>query len=399
MLCVLVLVACGQQQGMPTAQRGTTGVDVSFVDDAPPLQVYEDTTFPVTVRVTNTGAHDVPFRIDDYDSPKGILRVNTDDFYLGVDAVEDTTFELRGRSETIPQGEERLVKVADLTANTVSGQRESPSTQVFVSACYPYVTELSTDICMDGSSAQRNLREQVCSSRDHSYSGGQGAPVAVSRVEVDMYPSGQYTRPSFAIHVSNTGRGTVLRALPRDDAEIGELCALRGERESVNTVDVEARIADVELECNPDPVRLQGDTGTVFCEPTNEALQDNPNLFIRKDNFETTLYVKLWYLYSIGESRTVEIQRKNIQGGERPSQPSSGPSCQEEMGDGFSCSCNYDQCVELGKDRCNFNNDALCSPGTFCCQTFACEEVDDEQQCRNEERCSWNNETEVCVSS
>ncbi len=398
LLFLILLAACTPgTQTERTYHTGTDGVDIAFVPQAPPSSVYEERTFPVTVELHNRGAGTIP----DQEGRRGVLTVDYDEYYLSEEEPGEKRFVLRGKSELTPRGEETTEKVADFKALPLTGEIESPETQVYVSACYPYNTTFTEDICID-STTQRNERSQVCEATDHSYSSGQGAPVSVTKLEVDMYPSGNYIRPRFVVHVENTGGGSVLK--PTGQGPLHEVCSLKGEERDVNALGISAELADVALSCEPDPVRLQQGSNKVFCDVPTESLAENPRLFSDRDNFVSTLRLNLHYIYVNGVSKTMEIERRNPQGGEttpgslggcRSYETKQNGKCVPRCGSvypGFSCSCDRNQCIDLGRDRCTSTGEDLCGPGRYCCQPKDCENIQGQAKCEAA-GCTYNGTT------
>ena len=83
---------------------------------------------------------------------------------------------------------------------------DSLSQKILVTACYEYETQASPVVCVDPNLYEIGPIERACTVHDVSAGGGQGAPVAVTWVDVDM--AGK-DRISFDIRVSNVGGGTV----------------------------------------------------------------------------------------------------------------------------------------------------------------------------------------------
>ncbi len=425
-LLLVSLLACTPQQEGPNPakfNKGTEGINIEFVENSPPNKVYEDTSFPMMVQIHNRGAKDIPFTTEidgeTVESQPASISMNFDNFYI--DYAGDLTREevqsslqnlkIRGKSEIVPNGEVRNVKLGNLQAQKIVGNRESPETQLYASICYPYETKLSTDLCMDANTQSENVREQVCQATDLAFSRGQGAPVSITKVEVDMVPLGSMTRPSLTIHIENTGPGNVLKSLT-GESDLEEACALQSEPSNLNTINVEADIAGVELECEPDPVRLAGQKNSFHCIVPEEDLETDRNLFSRQDNFVTTLNIQLLYYYTNSVSKKIEIQRRSSN--EFPPQQEesqcqaweteqSGGVCTNKCGQdsetaGYTCSCNREECIDELEDsgRCNLQN--LCPPGSYCCKKTACDDFDgDATSCRQDGKCSYCEATDECV--
>ncbi len=412
---------------------GTDGLIFNFLEEAPPLKVYEGSEFPVVINVKNNGATDVPFSLEGKDTPDSgpvMVSLTFDPFYFALSEGQellwaDTGLEatltdngltikglsVLGKSDRVPGGEEKLLRVASLRARSVTGQRHSPESDIYVSLCYPYKTVLATEVCIDPSKHQRNLREQACTAKDVSFSSGQGAPVSVDLVEVEMVPVGEYTNPRFIIHISNTGGGSVLKALEPGVAA-DQACTFQAGREGLNTIYVRATLGTVDLECKPSPVRLFGETSKFFCTVPRAELEANPSLFSRQDSFTTPLRVELYYAYTYSKKVTVEVERANIEledsnrKGCFPWEEEVNGKCVNKCGSarkGYSCSCSENECLGLlskDPDRCVTGD--YCPPGVFCCKRIDCPDLKGEAACveRNAELgCVYCKPSKKCVSS
>jgi len=430
-LTVLLLSSCSTGQGNPEVDYfvGREGITMKFLENAPKEDVYEDTQFSVAIKFNNKGAADVPAYLilptGEVDFPAGFLRLSYDLFYVFQDENDDGSpdnnnnfvemeVNLRGKSDFVPQGEESIKTISYLRTNSVLGQRQTPETQLYASLCYPYRTSLSTDVCIDSSTQERNLRTQACQARDLAFSAGQGAPVTITRIEVDMVPAGNMIRPSFVVHVDNTGKGTVLREFD-PLAYDHELCSFQStNRESLNTIFVSAFIAGVPLDCEPNPFRLVGDSSKFFCRMSLQDLEENPALFQRKGNFVTNLNIELYYAYSTSISKKIKIQRRvdfdniftetdvgcadwEISDGEYCS-PRCGTTSETER---WKCNCDKDKCVELSdKRRCQSLSDrSYCVTGIYCCLKTACGDLNSESSCANSNLdCSYCKKNNDCVN-
>ena len=73
-------------------------------------------------------------------------------------------------------------------------------------ACYEYKTLASPEVCVDPGFYELTSEQKACQVQDFGLSGGQGAPVAVTFVNVDMVGS----KVVFEIDVANVGGGRVV---------------------------------------------------------------------------------------------------------------------------------------------------------------------------------------------
>ena len=295
--------------------EGAYGLEIAFLEDSPPLEIYENSTFNINLIVENKGAFDV------VNDNFGILSINFDPFYIGVNLSNTNNIkvtkngivlrgvQLPGKSVRYPYGLETFLNLPYFRIKSITGQREKPTTQIFASLCYPYVTTLAKHVCIDYDAYGQNLRKQVCYEEDLVLS-DQGAPLAVTLVEVDNQPVGNnVVRPVFTIHVSNKGSGSVLSPA-LNAAELDRVCSFTElYREDFNTVGVQAVLSDsMELECSPNPLRLFDGRGITRCQVRND------DLTLRYQNYEAPLLVNLSYTYLTSISADIEIKRFNVYG-------------------------------------------------------------------------------------
>ncbi|MFC1648613.1 hypothetical protein ACFL1B_04100 [Nanoarchaeota archaeon] len=442
LVLLLLLTACGEDglfsflgggnrtSATPTTTdtnyyTGTQGVDIEFLNDMGGMEVYEDTVVQLVVRVHNRGAIDIPFRDNHVSSDSGTVVLSYDSFYLedassGSQSSSRQNVDLQGKSDLNPQGEELVLDAGSLTVLQIVGQRESPDTQVFVNFCYPYKTFLSKQVCIDKYQGRYDSRPETdrgCSATDIAARSGQGAPVAITLVEVNNIPvlSSQgtsYTRPTYIIHAENVGPGSVLESA--DGRTSQEACALQSEVTSLNNVRIEASIADIPLDCIPQPFRMIDGQGKVSCVLNENDMFSNSRLFGRQDNFETTLNVELYYAYTVDATTTLELMRLpdgtnggSIGGGADNDrcgywQSGSPGSCVDNCdgkGDYWKCTCDREACVELfGVSRCVVEQ-GLCDPGHYCCQEFLCEDfTGSELKCEKYGCAFCDTDTRDCVN-
>jgi len=407
-LCMtLFLCSCqsnGGQYKDANYHQGTKGLLLTFLQQSPPSELYEQSTFTVSLALENRGAVDV------MDTNYGILSISFDPFYIDASGIQKservdvtsnsihiTGIQLSGKSVYHPTGSETFLTIPNFKVNAIKGQREQPSTKLFTSLCYPYTTVFAGLVCVDMSSYGENLRNQVCSQKDLTLS-DQGAPIAITRVEVDNQPAGNdVIRPVYVIHIKNKGTGSVLSpALASTDFD--RVCLFTDlNREDFNTVQVKAFLSESkQLECNPSPVKLIQGEGFTRCQVSDQ------DLVLGHQNYEAPLSVNLSYIYLESNSKEIKIKRLNVYGNLTTSatgclpfevqyddkciskcdycamnkggsfcQPSTGPTVNYALG-GFACQCSKDKCSGLSEGGlCAYTTEpesALCPGNSYCCQ-------------------------------
>jgi hypothetical protein len=228
------------------------------------------------VDVKNSGSSDI---ID------GVYSFITEDQYLLPLSERSMKFSLEGKSQFNPKG--GFDQVHFRVKNTgILPQFESYQSDLIFRACYKYSTFASAQVCIDPDVANLNSRK-TCRSAPVLLSGGQGAPVTVTRIEPYMVPEGNQVRPVFAVYIQNLGAGTVITT---QGAELA--CAGGGGPLLANNATVRASIQDKVLKCEPNPVRVEfGRESRFICERDDLLFGESSG------TFSTILSIQLDYGY------------------------------------------------------------------------------------------------------
>jgi len=378
LLAALFLSSCGGYTTQPKEVnyfQGTKGLELSFWENSPPEEIYEESSFTTSLLIENRGAFDV--LQDKY----GVLSIGFDPFYIDSSKIQGSTtltvstnsmvlkgIQLPGKSQYYPTGMQTFLSIPNFQIRTIIGQREKPITQLSASLCYPYTTTFSGLVCVDLSTAGENLRRQICYQKDVSLS-DQGAPLAISSIEIENQPVGQdVVRPVYTIHIQNKGSGTVLSPVD-NPAELERVCSFQNlNRQDFNTIQIEAYLSDSkQLICNPNPVRLVEGEGFARCQVGEE------DLVLGHQNYEAPLTITLNYIYLTSVSREISIKRINLYGGSSTAPAKCLPY---EIEEGSRCITKCDYCSQnKGAGDCQPANAAYSinfADGGFACQCSSC---------------------------
>lgn len=224
-ILILFIAGCGtgssQTKKEINVRVGFDGLKLEFLKNTPPQKVFEDSTFPVIIKVKNNGAYSLR------DEEKAILSLGVERDYtknvqllvgkaqLLEQAGNAASLNLEGKS-SINLGEEQVISY-NIVAGRIDPQSEVHPSTVIATLCYPYKTVLDTAACIDTDVSGIKPGKKVCQVQDLVFNSGQGAPVAVTKVEVNMLPS-QIEKgiqpkivPQFLIFVENKGQGIVIK--------------------------------------------------------------------------------------------------------------------------------------------------------------------------------------------
>ncbi len=285
-IVLLLLVACqiaqrpAKQPAPPEIFTGTSALELSFAPISM-SDVMMCRQADVFVNFRNTGAFDIK---------DGVYSFIVEDQVLRPVGERQKKFSLEGKSQFVPPGGFEQVAFKFQSVG-LPEQLESYFSPVILQACYKYKTFASAPVCIDPDLQNLNPRKP-CRSEIVGLAGGQGAPVAVTRVEpiMETVPNSDKVRPVFVVHLNNFGTG---QAIIEKNVELA--CSAGREKVKdllVSLVDVKARLQGKELMCVQNPVRLvPGEEAFVHCE--SDALAFG----LATGTFSTVLEVELSYGY------------------------------------------------------------------------------------------------------
>ena len=297
--------------------EGTEGLKMEFLEKSPPDEVYVGEKFPLTVELSNKGAFDIK---------NGVFALGIERDYIWAPSEyidNPIKFDLMGRSAYDPIGGFDR-KTIELTAKNLDPQSETHTTTVALTACYPYRTEATAQVCIDTDIYGRRLEEKVCTTETLSMGTieregqelprGQGAPIAITKIEQKMMPhneSDELITPTFMIYVRNMENG-----LPVDINVYDRACLATGiSKQAWNVVSAKVYLSDrsVQLDCTPklDP-KSSDKTGHIKLEKQEDFIRCSLNEGIPKTlgTFTTPLMVDMDYGYTFTISKNVMIRRQ-----------------------------------------------------------------------------------------
>ncbi|MBI2656992.1 hypothetical protein HYX03_04595 [Candidatus Woesearchaeota archaeon] len=301
---------------------GFAGLTLEFLKNTPPQKVFEGDVFPTVIKVGNKGA----FSLKDND--KSILSLGIEKDYTKkvelltggkIEKVKENaaSFNLEGRSTINQKGEEEVISY-NIQAGKVDPQSEAHPSTVIATLCYPYETVLSSTVCVDTDISGIRPGKKVCKLQDMVFSNGQGAPVAVTKVEMQMLPSQESQQspqgygnvvPQFLIYVENKGQGTVIRR-----EVVDKFCTQSSTtHEDLNIVYVDAYLSGTQLECQLQKklgsnerghIKLKDKKDIIWC-----ALKEKGGVSANQDSYLTPLKIVLSYGYTQSISANYLIQK------------------------------------------------------------------------------------------
>lgn len=341
-------------KGIEDIHKGFEGLKIEFLKNAPPNVVFEKSSFPAAFMVKNNGLYSVgKYNGGDGLPEKAILALGMERDYNKLNSVEVrgkkqsaitevVRFGLEGKSDFNPRGNFEIIEYS-LSSKQIESQSETHTSYIYGTLCYPYQTKLATTVCIDTDVLGARYKQRVCSAKDIEYPNGQGAPVAITKIESRMYQDDSSQRqdgsqreqilPHFIIHVENKGDGQVIRKFDFDDSgngvktdNIGKVCSskrLDPNDKDFNTVMVRAYISGTEttgiqLDCEPkipsrknNPegyVRLVGKKDIVRCSMPKEK-----GILKATEPYTSPLTVILDYGYTTTVTKSYVIERSVVE--------------------------------------------------------------------------------------
>lgn len=215
LISLLVLTACGQvQQGetprdtaaiAQVVRTGTQGVDLQLLDNFPPATIYDQHELVSLIEVRNRGNHPLKaqscfVQITGFDP--NIIKGG---FHIPRSCADTIGGDLEGKSLYNVEGGLNQLEFRSPDISLPPGVFEyNPTLNIL--ACYNYHTSANPSVCVDPVFYQISQEQKSCIPRDVSAGGGQGGPVGVSYVNVDMVGG----KAIFEINIRNFGTGRVL---------------------------------------------------------------------------------------------------------------------------------------------------------------------------------------------
>jgi len=226
-----------------------------------------------------------------------------------VESEERKIFEINGKSIFNPNGDQDL-KTINAQTKKIGAQSETQPSTILATACYPYETILGTSVCIDTDIYGQRRGKKVCKITDLNFGEGQGAPVAITKVETRMLPEDKNkVKPHFLIHIENKGNGEVVEL-----SKVEQACTnVRLDYKAFNTITIKASLSGKPLDCRigknkPEPavIRLRDKENLVRCilEGPSEELID-----ISRDAYIAPLRIELDYGYTFTISKDIIIEK------------------------------------------------------------------------------------------
>lgn len=331
---LIILLGCtgiktGGEISLTTSKdfyKGTGGLSLTLIENTPPKEVYEKTDFIIGFNIQNEGSHDIEDGIitlglekdyvniiEDWKNDLGKTESGEDKLIPIKDNLNSLSFKLAGRNVYTPAGEQGIVYVT-AQPNQLAVQSQSLKSNIAITACYPYRTEVVTTVCIDTDITNTRVREKSCLIKDINLD-SQGAPIAVTKIEYKMLPKGHdFVKPEFIITLENKGNGEVIKPnkkLIENACGLSKIFSEDEQKLSFNIIHLRAYLSSgdqAQLRCEPAlddyiaNVRLKEKKGIARC-----ILDDGINIV--RGTFTTPLRILIDYGYTFTVSKEITIKK------------------------------------------------------------------------------------------
>lgn len=276
-------------------KKGFDALSLKFIEKPALKEAYEDTQFSLNLLLENKGAHDIG---------DGIVKIAVEEDYLSLETSSFYDFSLNGKSITSTKGEQDLTTYSLNTKSIPDPESTTHTTHTYVTSCYNYQTDFSQDVCID-TDIYGLKQDKPCTQKDITLGGGQGAPVAVTKIETTMFYHSQENQiePRFTIYIENKGNGNVINKY-----KIEEICSSTATEEGdYNLIDITAelfeRTTPIKLNCKPEnPIKLKEKQRKVVCTYTEGINTDS-------GTYTTPLHINIDYGYTTTISKDITIKK------------------------------------------------------------------------------------------
>ncbi len=272
---------------------GTEGLALSFVPNIPPPIIYSTEPIMVMMQTENKGTYDIK-------KGEGSIYLSGFDPSIipGLSSKPEEIDNLDGRNMYRKQGD--IAQIEFTGEIKLNQEIDKYNTIILATACYKYETSVGASVCIDPNPYTTTRQTKICTPTTIELGSGQGAPITVTKIEVD--PSKVKTR--FRIHIKNVGKGTVFKESKLKECSPFDKKGL--EFKDANVVKIETIEAANEplINCKPTnpekELRLINGEGILYCDLDTTK-------FVSA--FITPINIKISYGYRDIATKQIEIRQ------------------------------------------------------------------------------------------
>lgn len=299
LILAIIITSCGpiqkdKEQVITTQYRtGTQGLSLSFAPNLPPNRLFDTEQFSTVIEIENRGAYPVG-------GPGDRIYLSGFDTSIitGILQYGEKIQLIEGKTPFVTQGGIDSVGFRGTIAPLRPRNIDKYPVRLLATACYEYQTIAAAAICIDPNPYAATTQAKTCTAGPVSLGGGQGAPIAVTQVEVDPSPG----RTRLKIHIQNSGTGEVFRS----GADYLQRCSpftpplQFDEIDYVELRDVTVGGISIKPTCKPldnNHIRLTNKKGQAYCEMMTRG----------QNTYSTPIVITLAYGYRNSIYKDIEI--------------------------------------------------------------------------------------------
>ena len=198
LIFVLFLVGCALKSTTQLAnvRTGAEGLKITVLKNLP-ATLFEKQKVQIDLELANNGAADIENAL--------ILVSGYDKDMISMDSKLKENINLKGKSIYAPYGEKSLISFGAETLE-ISEQLKEDTTKITFTGCYKYETQATADVCINPNT--QSTAKELCTPKITTLS-NQGGPVAVKKVEENIFYYGNELTAEFRIYVANVGNGKI----------------------------------------------------------------------------------------------------------------------------------------------------------------------------------------------
>lgn len=272
---------------------GSEGLNIAFVNDEPPNEVFNKEPFYISLDLTNIGEYDIPnnkviatlagINAESF----GLKSLNTI-LNLGLEGKQKTEVGIiEGLKETLSFGE--LKHKYDLDVNFI--------TNIYTDVCYQYQTRGESKLCLKQKTDKTDKEDACAVTNQNVPIDNSGAPIQIK--DVKQVASGT-NEVKITFTIENVGEGEVYppdaftSACKRDATNLDKLKVEVGTK------------SGIPIKCgrldntNKGVVKLSGKATTIVCSVDTYRIQESA--------FEEPFDIKLTYFYKEGISKQITVK-------------------------------------------------------------------------------------------
>lgn len=310
LIVVTMLTSCtnSSSDGEPDIDKeiykGRIGVELDFLQNKLPDEVFEGEELNYVVRIENKGVYKVQNSKLIVSLEKGIIKTGSTDKCTSQDNIAVcNNLVLEGKDFFKDFNDFSIIEIP-LKVNELDELREYHDSYIYTNFCYDYMGLAFTEICIDTDPHSITATEKPCEgSSVISMSDGQGGPVVINRIEPRMFIENDKLKPQFKIFLQNTASGTVIKK-----GSVSEVCGnSQLNSDTYNSVKLSAlefsnyKLSD--FTCIPNELSLRNEEDFIVCT-LNKGIDRKTT-----PTYVTPLKIQIDYGYTQSVSKQIKVKK------------------------------------------------------------------------------------------